>query len=69
MLCNMGHVLTDNRHGLLVNAQVTHAIGKAKRARSAQMLAGPARVDGTSITVGTVEKLRYVVLRGNVRRE
>jgi transposase len=31
MLCYMGHVLTDNRHGLVDNAQVTLATGTAER--------------------------------------
>jgi hypothetical protein len=45
-------VLTDNRHGLVMNAQVTHANGTAERETAAQMLADAARVAGTSITVG-----------------
>ncbi len=38
VLCYMGHVLTDNRHGLVVNAQVTQANGTAERDAAAQML-------------------------------
>ncbi|SAL86419.1 transposase, IS4 family protein [Caballeronia arvi] len=52
MLCNMGHVLTDNRHGLVVNAQVTQANDTAERDTAAQMLADVARIAGTSNTVG-----------------
>lgn len=52
MLCYMGHVLTDNRHGLVVNAQVTQANGTAERDTAAEMLADAARFVGTSITVG-----------------
>ncbi|GJH08477.1 hypothetical protein CBA19CS11_06585 [Caballeronia novacaledonica] len=52
MLCYMGQVLTDNRHGLVVNAQVTQANGTAERDTAAQMLADAARVAGTSISVG-----------------
>ena len=52
MLCYMGHVLTDNRHGLVVNAQVTQANGTAERDTAAKMLADAARFAGTSITVG-----------------
>ena len=37
MLCYMGHVLTDNRHGLVVNAQVTQANGTAERDAAADM--------------------------------
>lgn len=29
MLCYMAHLLTDSRHGLVVNAQVTQATGSA----------------------------------------
>ncbi|BCG05669.1 hypothetical protein PPGU19_102370 (plasmid) [Paraburkholderia sp. PGU19] len=39
MLCYMGHVLTDNRHGLVANAQVTLATGTAERDAAEQMLA------------------------------
>lgn len=52
MLCYMGHVLTDNRHGLVVNAQVTQANGTAERDTAAQMLADAAQFAGASITVG-----------------
>ncbi len=31
LLCYMGHVLTDNRRGLVVNAQITQANGTAER--------------------------------------
>lgn len=52
MLCYMGHVLTDNRHGLVVNAQVTQANGTPKRNATAEMLADAARFNSTPITVG-----------------
>src|ERR1700735_4119997 len=52
MLCYMGHVLTDNRHGLVVNAQVTLATGTAERDAAGQMLADAARVAPRAITVG-----------------
>jgi transposase len=52
MLCYMGHVLTDNRHGLVVNAQVTQANGTAERDTAAEMLADAAQFADTSITVG-----------------
>jgi hypothetical protein len=42
----------DNRHGLVVNAQVTQADGTAERDAAAEMLADAARFAGTSITVG-----------------
>jgi len=52
MLCYMGHVLTDNRHGLVVNAQVTLATGTAERDAAGQMLADAASVAPRAITVG-----------------
>lgn len=48
----MGHVLTDNRHGLVVNAQVTQANGTAERDAAADMLADAARLADRPITVG-----------------
>ncbi len=30
-LCHMGHVLTENRNGLVVDAKLTHAAGTAER--------------------------------------
>lgn len=47
-----GHLLTDNRHGLVVNAQVTQATGTAERDAAADMLADAARLAKVSITVG-----------------
>jgi transposase len=52
MLCYMGHVLTDNRHGLVVNAQVTLATGTAERDAAEMMLADAASVAPLGITVG-----------------
>jgi transposase len=52
LLCYMGHVLSDNRHGLVVNAQVTQASGTAERDAAADMLADAARLAGAPITVG-----------------
>lgn len=52
LLCYLGHVLTDNRHGLVVNAQVTQANGTAERDAAADMLADAAQLVGTPITVG-----------------
>jgi IS5 family transposase len=47
----LGHVLTDNRHGLVVNVQASTSDGTAEREVAAQMLAdvvGP----GKRVTVG-----------------
>jgi transposase len=38
-LCYMGHVLMENRHGLVVDAQVTQATGTAERETALQMVA------------------------------
>jgi RNA 3'-terminal phosphate cyclase len=51
MLCYMGHVLTDSRHGLAVNTQVTQANGTAERDIAAETLADAAQFADTSITV------------------
>jgi IS5 family transposase len=47
----MGHVLTDNRHGLVVNVQASISDGTAERYVAAQMLADVAG-SGTQVTVG-----------------
>ncbi|MBB3005362.1 transposase [Paraburkholderia tropica] len=52
MLCYMAYVLTDNRHGLVVNAQVTQANGTAERDTAAGMLADAAQFADTLVTVG-----------------
>ncbi len=52
MLCYTGLVLTDNRHGLVVNAQVTLATGTAERDAAGQMLADVAGVASRAIAVG-----------------
>ena len=43
LLSYLGHVLTDNRHGLVVNVQASLAGGTAEREAAAQMLAGVAK--------------------------
>ena len=55
MLCYIWHVLTDNRHGLVVNAQVTQANGIAERHTAADMLVDAAQFVGASITVGAIK--------------
>jgi transposase len=37
-LCHMGHVLMENRHGLVVDATLTHATGTAEREAALTML-------------------------------
>ena len=48
----LGHVLTDNQHGLVVNVQASQSDGYAEREIAVQMLAGVAS-PGKRITVGT----------------
>jgi len=47
----LGHVLSDNRHGLVVNVQASTANGTAEREVAAQMLADVA-AQGQRVTVG-----------------
>jgi len=49
-LCHMGHVLTENRHGLVVDATLTLATGTAEREAACAMLS--AREGSHRITVG-----------------
>ncbi len=52
-LCYMGHVLMENRFGLVVDACVTQATGTAERAAAIQMVQRVRRVCGTRrITLG-----------------
>jgi transposase len=39
-LCYLGHAVSENRHGLIVDAIVTEANGTAERSAAVQMLAG-----------------------------
>lgn len=47
----LGHVLTDNRYGLVVNVRASQSDGTAEREVAAQMLADAAR-PGQRVTVG-----------------
>ena len=49
-LCYMGHLLIENRHGLIVDVRTTHATGRAEREAAEAMIAGAAR--GRRVTVG-----------------
>ena len=49
-LCHIGHVLMENRNGLVVDATLTTAIGTAERAAAVEMV--DARSSGDRITVG-----------------
>jgi transposase len=37
-LCHMGHIMTDNRHGLIVDARLTEANGTAEREAALDMI-------------------------------
>jgi transposase len=47
----LGHVLTDNRHGLVVNVQASTADGTGERDAAARMLADVAK-SGKRVTIG-----------------
>ncbi|WP_133599592.1 IS5 family transposase [Tepidicella xavieri] len=49
-LCHMGHILMDNRHGLVVDVEITHASGTAEREAALKMLARQKRK--ARLTVG-----------------
>ena len=49
---SLGHVLTDNRHGQVVNVRASTSDGKAEREVAAQMLADVAGSSGKRVTVG-----------------
>jgi Transposase domain (DUF772)/Transposase DDE domain len=49
-LCFMGHVLMENRHGLVVEAELTRAAGFAERLAAVELAAG--RAGPQPITVG-----------------
>lgn len=51
LLSYLGHVLTDNRHGLVVNAQASQANGTAERDVASEMLGDAARAS-KRISVG-----------------
>lgn len=50
-LCHMGHILMDNRHGLVVDVEITHASGTAEREAALKMLARQKR-KRRQLTVG-----------------
>jgi len=46
-LCHMGHLMMENRHGLLVDARLTEANGTAERTTALDMIADNARPGST----------------------
>jgi hypothetical protein len=51
-LCYMGHALTENRHGLVVDAALTHADGTAERRAAIDMIDRTAPGSTKQITLG-----------------
>lgn len=51
-LCYMGHVLMENRHGLVVDTETTRAAGFAERLTAVAMVDDLARPGGRRITLG-----------------
>ena len=49
-LCFMGHLLMENRHGLIVDVRTTHATGRAERETAEAMI--QAAVRGRRVTLG-----------------
>lgn len=50
-LCFMGHLLIENRHGLIVDARTTHATGRAERETAEAMIQAATR--GRRATLGS----------------
>jgi transposase len=46
-LCHMGHILTENRNGLIVDARLTEANGTAERSAALEMIQDNVRPGGT----------------------
>jgi transposase len=46
-LCHMGHLMTENRHGLIVDARLTEANGTAERATALDMIEDSAKPGST----------------------
>jgi len=51
-LCYLGHVLIENRHGLVVDGCVTHATGTAEREAAEAMASARRSSSGKRITLG-----------------
>jgi transposase len=49
-LCFMGHLLIENRHGLIVDVRTTHATGRAERETAEAMILAASR--GRRVTLG-----------------
>ncbi len=72
-LCHMGHLLMENRHGLIIDALLTHATGTAEREAALTMLErleGRHRItlgaDKAYDVVGFIAKLRKINITPHV---
>src|SRR5438876_709533 len=57
-LCHLGHLMTENRHGLIVDARLTEANGTAERTTALEMIednAGPGSTVGADKNYDTAE--------------
>ena len=57
-LCHMGHIMTENRHGLIVDARLTEATGTAERETALDMIkdnAGPGSTIGADKNYDTAD--------------
>jgi len=57
-LCHMGHLMTENRHGFIVDARLTEANGTAERATALDMIedhAGPGSTVGADKNYDTAD--------------
>ncbi len=52
MLCFIGHVLTENRNGLCVDAQLTQANGRAEREAALEMARRSTKPEDRRVTLG-----------------
>ena len=64
-LCHMGHLMTENRNGLIVDARLTEANGTAERETALDMIDDNAKPGST---VGGRQELRYRRLRRRLPR-
>jgi transposase len=68
-LCYMGHALMENRHGLAVGAEVTHATGTAERETGLSLVERHRRGGGRRITLGADKAYDVAGFVGALRAE
>src|SRR6516225_11489262 len=64
-LCHMGHLMTENRNGLIVDARLTEANGTAERDTALEMIADNT---GAGSTIGADKNYDTAVLRRELPR-